>query len=353
MSRNGDTPAPRCPLVEGDNEIRVVAALRDEAEGYAQRFYDAQSRHNQVEHLAGLSDHAIAQELINAFGSWRVLDAIATALSRNHPYFFDVICILIPNRHERIAFYTSIDHAGPNAKNVQKQRYIRLCEMRDTTLMYVPILKIPVLSTLVLNHTHRMLEQQEDGSLLAHHHFRQLSPAFNPSDYLPELAESGDNLKRLEEVESQRFSQEIMALCDQVAPFERRIAEMKADVRRRVEALWDPAIERAQDDLQKTDQPAFHPQDPANRKMFQEYLLRVNRHVHEIQCSCASAIREICKPLDDILQMLPPAIRNAYRPDPAQPDATRTPVRTGNNHHPRKNNRPSAPAPASLKEPGV
>lgn len=367
--------APYKPTDRAEGTAIDVSDVHQEAATLATAYWKLLQSHGEVEHLAGLSAHAIAQELIDHFGPERVLAAIAAVRRAEKDYFFDVILQLLPGRRARLAFYrqlrsgnapaepvpaseqqqqpetnpavTASDTAtdrrtrdikrlgqilwkqlrsrnkkratGPRASQAtspaestqsavlpeQQDAYLHLCEQFDAPWYRTLTMSIPPLRNLVMESTHRQLQRQKDGNLVAHHHFSALPKDFDPRKHLPALAESDNNLAQLQQTENERFRQEIRRISLECDAIRARIQVITTAISSDAEANWAAPIAAMQSDIAHAETTVQTLQTEAAKKIVQAAIFGMRCALTDIKNARDRIIRERRAPYDAILRVLP------------------------------------------------
>ena len=328
------------------SESPAFLELQRETDAIAADYNRTMAWHAQVEHLAGLSEDAIAQELINTFGPERVLNAIATVRRQGKQYFLDVLFTLIPDHAERSKFYEQILSANDPGTSGQKRLYVRFCQRCDTILGRIHISTLlGSLRNLFLRSRRSHLERKEYRNLLAHHHFQSLPRDFDPSMHLPTLQESGNQLVRLKEIADRRQQQTLIEIAARSEALRTRIRAVMDPIRIMTEAQWEEEIAALGADLERTKATADTMTAPEAKTIFQNTIATMAMILSRTKAACESALKENTAPYTDLLRRLP-NLKIPAQPAPSDPsnhDTNGAPRSNGNgngNGKPRKNGKP-------------
>ncbi len=291
-------------------EETVLLALSQEVEGIQRAHADALSRNAEVEHLAGLSAHAIAQELIDRFGAMKVLNAIAHIRREGKEYFIDLICALLPAVCTRRAFCARVlqnleseraAHPVEHMEETSKERYLRFCLAYDR----YPIACVPILNRLHRRACKQQLVRTYDGSLVAHLHLASLPRDFDPSHYRDVLAASGNNLATLQRVETQRMEEALARIERRCSAVRSTIQHFMSGQRGTTERDWQPQIRAMEDDVNLLEQAAATLQSPAAQRIQQNAIERVRIALKDARQICEEEVQARCAPFSNLLHALP------------------------------------------------
>ncbi|MDO8468177.1 MAG: hypothetical protein Q7S29_00255 [Candidatus Peribacter sp.] len=315
--------------------------LQQEADVIAAEYSRAMLRHTTVEHLAGLSEHAIAQELIDHCGPDRVLQAITQVRSEGKDHFFDLICALLPSLWQRRKFCAQLlsrlsdkqHRRETRTADAQKENYLRFCQQCDA----LPIAAIPGLRALQLRDVRKRFTYASDGSFLAHHHFSSLPRDFDAAQYTEELAASGNRLSRLHEVENERFARTVACIEKLSGDLRSRILAVTGTIRGAVETAWAPRIAAIQNDAASLERATNSLQSPEVQKTMQTTLQSIQRLLKETIAARDCAVKEKNAPYATILHRLPPT------PPSVQTDAATKGEKVRNGHGNGKKKNGSTP----------
>lgn len=293
-----------------DPEETMLAGLRREVEDIRQEHTDVMARHAEVEHLAGLSAHAIAQELIDRFGAVKVLDAIAQIRREGKEYFIDLICALLPAVCSRRAFCARILQNLESRRSAQrpdssddalKERYLRFCLFYDR----YPIACIPVLNRLHRRSCKQKLAHAQDGSLVAHLHLSSLPQDFHPERYRDVLAASGNNLAALQRAEMERMSNALVRIEERCQGVRSTVQDVISGQRSETERDWQSQIEALEQDLAVLEGTVASLQSPAAKKIQSMAVERMRIALGDALQIRDEEVHARCAPFNDLLRSLP------------------------------------------------
>lgn len=329
------------------SESPAFLELQRETDAISADYKHVMAWHSQVEHLAGLSEDAIAQELINTFGPGRVLDAIATVRRQGKEYFLDVLFTLIPDHTQRSQFYEQILSANDQSTPGQKRLYVRFCQRCDTMLSRIHISALlGPLRHCFLGSRRSRLEKQENRNLFAHHHFRSLPQDFDPSMHLPTLQESGNQLVRLKEIADRRQQQMLIEIAARSEALRARIRAVMDPIRIMTETQWAKDIAALATDLDRTKATADTLTTPWAKTIFQNTIAAMTMILSRTKAACENALKENTAPYTDLLRRLP-NLKIPAQPAPSDTSNhnTNDPSRTnGNGNGKFRKNGKSKPA---------
>jgi len=368
--------APNEELQDGKNGT-TFAPLEEESRRIALDFENALKRHEQADHFAGLSDFALAQELIDYVGRDRFIRAVREVRSKGREYFYEVLCALIPSAKGRLQFYEPVlakaqeqrmaaraALAGTNGNGTphkpehaedegdppsEREAFILCCRDLDRLLRFTPTqaAKLLMVRYSPQGRAEKLLE--ENGLLLRpHFHFTSIKPdQFDTTHIVDVLQRSGDNLQEFRKTETGKFETELQRLRTKVEPVLQRLKELRVTIREEILASEDNKPKREEIAKLRHDLPILlrplAPSEEQPRAVLESAIGKnaqgaiveaVRRRIGIVWNSIDQEVAERTAPIRKILALIPQILKpDRKEQDPsALPESTRTSARGRNGH---------------------